>query len=577
MTVGYYDAQDRYHYAEGFAVNPVDLLKQQAAARGVPTSTGQAKRAGAQLLQQQLQQRGIPTSSRQVQRQLQRQAEKEIRKGLKRVAGPEAEKIKSDVLKAMKLPGNIPVPLPAEMSVEGVKNAALNAGADYMEKELQRQTGLPIPVPRSLSVKEIERSITGILPADAGEAIELGITIGIQYASSALASVLAGAAIGSAIPGLGTVIGIGMALGVEAIKSALKEPPTVKPCKAKFPIRRVEGSPGSFRVAETYRQCPPFPQTSAMGLLPWLARTVVPFRAELKRMDGGALCHGPVQQCASILMTVSANAYNMSKKTPQVLGYYQLGQLIPQYQAAMQLPRSRAQDDIKLLLPAMLKRQQQLAALIAKADQVERLSARDIASLRWNLVTEFRSAGAQFALDQGPDTRQWLATLGKYMQRLQAREGAVVQERQQRQVQQTARFEQRKGDPKEQVKHVLQQLQMACGQDNAAACREYKRIAAGGALTAAQLKQFGGAARPAPRSAPATPRIDPNLFKRCHKIVTDLVAKNPRASKCLTRSDIDKLTRICALAYKPQPQITPQKALLLMMQYADNACKARGL
>jgi hypothetical protein len=619
MTVGYHDAQERYHYEQGFAADPRALLQQQAEnwaraeakRRGIPATEKQVKDYASALVQKHLQQQGLPTSVAAGADLLKREGQKQLQKHggkiLKEVGGAEAKKIVDDTLRNMKVPGNIPVVIPKAATPEAVADAAMNAGSQWTENYLKQQTGLPIPVPRNFTAKELERTITGVIPGDAEEAIDLAVSIGIQYASGALASALAGAAIGSAIPGLGTVIGIGMALGYEAFKEALKEPipPHLKHC--------------------TGRQlpCPSVPKLSPIEQLPWIQEQRVTLTRAIAAEQSRSYCGiSPMITCDRALSTMGQNSFNViagstgrgsergyAKSTVKVMGYYEILRTIQLYQKALPLrvatvargaqkvsvqersrtvkrweitrDKGRTGQDIEIVLGWMQRRKAELAQLIATADRMENLSKAQLESLRFTLVPEIAGAARQYAFNPTAGTRQWLATLGAYMRRLEARDQSILQERRVRQQQQTQRFEQRKGDPVAQKKHVLQQLQFQCGQDNAAACREYKRIAAGGALTAAQLKQFGGPAprpaSPAPAPRPAAPKIDHNLFKRCLKIVTDLVAKNPRASKCLSRTDIDKLTRICVLAYKPQPQITPQKALLLMMQYADNACKARGL
>ncbi len=653
MTLGYHDASERDHYAVGFAATPQppagyssfgsggaqrqteewvrqeatrrgitpqqirgeveSLVRQEAAKHGIPLSVDAARDQVEARVRAEAAKLGIPTSIKEARKIGEREAKKA---GLKvgkevfeKVGGPAAKKLVDDTLKNMKVPGNIPIVWPKEMSAEGVADAAMDAGAQWTENWLKAQTGFPIPVPRNLTPKELGKAIGGLIPGDAEEALDLAVSIGIQYASSAIASALAGAAIGSAIPGLGTVIGIGMALGYEALKEALKEPipPHLKIC----PGRQLE--------------CPGVPRMSPIDQIPWVMEQRVRLTGAITAQQSKNYCGvGEMITCDRALANMAQESFNViagstgrgsargyGKSTPKVMGYYSILRAIGVYEKALPLrlshvsgkakrlnlrdrsgnpikrweitkEKGRTGQDIEIVLGWMRRRKVELAQLVATGNSIERMSAAQLASFRFTLITELAQAGRQYAFDaENPDTKQWLTTVGQFMIRLQKREDGVLQERKERKVQQTARFEQRKGDPREQIKHVLQQLQFHCGQGNAAACAEHRRISGGGALTAAQLKQFGGGAaparsgptraarqamrrgrvaQPAPRAAPAPRGVKVAETQARHMAnawLNNWATQNPAKAPCLTPRTRENLIGLFVAAHVKKTMTVP--------------------
>jgi hypothetical protein len=423
----------------------------------------------------------------------------------------------------------------------------------------------------------------------------MGAQIGIQYASSALAGVIAGATIGSTIPGLGTVIGIGMGLAFQAA-IAPKVHPYQQPCPKPYmrcPITAgIRGGAGGSRF---------LPPESPMDLLPWVAHARVALSVHISRKQMSKYCgKSPDIDCLLTLGQVARNAYKFAENTPQVLGLPQVQEYLKKYRNATRFvgeyynPKTRriepsvgevGQRFIPDILRKLEARERELLPKVALSQRMMQLTPRELSGLHFWLITELRNAAMQATIAPSPQSQQWLTTMKGFMDQWSAANRAITERMRQQQAAGRQRFEQRRTDTGEQKKHVLQQLQFQCGQGNQGACGEYRRIAGGGALTAAQLKQFapqGQRGKPpvvSPRqpAKPAPKKPDPKLFAQCYKIVSDLVNKNPRARKCITRSDLHRMAQICTLAYPPFNQITQQQALVKIAQYADAVCKRKGL
>lgn len=541
---------------------------------------------------------------------------------LSRELAPQAaQKLFNDAAKLLKAP-NIPtwvrVELPSRATVGAVLQAAGESAMRTTEAFVKAKTGVSIELPKSLNPEDLIKSIGSALPKDAKEALMIGVQVGIQYVSSALAGVIAGATIGSTIPGLGTVIGIGIGFVVGELMA-----PEPSPYRTPCEMRQIHGRTCPLTLERDLQvhlgpgavgRVTPVPE-SPIEYLPWSVKARKRISIDLanyKRIHG--YCKGGVHDdCLAMMNTLAAKDAKVVRATIPTLGLAAIDKYIRQYEEAMdpkwmgaffvppdtrfakerrgtvQPSRGAAGDKyIPELLPLMYLRKRDLMEMKSMVDRISQLTPRDFARLQYPLLAnEMRSASLQAAMTpDSADARQWLATVSGWWEKWKAdqqrRQGARREQIQRGQ----QRFEARKGDPAWQKKAVLDQLQAQCGQDVQAACAEYRRIAAGGALTAAQKAQFQGGATPAPtrgpvasprRPAPAQQRSgpDPEIFSRCYKITQDLVAKNPRAQKCLTRTDLDKLARICAMAYGPSPKVTPAKALQLMAVYADNKCKQR--
>jgi hypothetical protein len=251
-----------------------------------------------------------------------------------------------------------------KITVEGAAGAVHEAATEFTESYIQQQTGLSIRLPRKPSPEEIGKMFGSLIPKDAGQAIEMTISIGVQAAASALTTVLAGTAIGSVIPGLGTVVGLAAAIGVTAIKSALKEkpPPYARACKG---IKSCPSIPkklvSNIKALKAWQQqncknpyvMPPAnadgtSKLSSIELIPWIATTTAPVYKALAEERAKVYCgKGEIVTYLYALGTMRSKAFELSKTTPGVLGLPELNRLIALYERA---PRSYAWfDDVKAL------------------------------------------------------------------------------------------------------------------------------------------------------------------------------------------------------------------------------------
>jgi hypothetical protein len=387
--------------------------------------------------------------------------------------------------------------IPSDLTPEGIKDAAYSVAKTYAEKSLQSATGFPIKLPTKLTAKAIGRSVGALIPTDLEGVIDTGLAIGAQAAASAVTSLLVGAGIGSVIPGLGTIVGIGAALGVAALKGLVKgEPPKyLQKCKTKM-----------------YGGCPRPPALSALELLPWvdqryhqaIAREL---RAERDRTGCGA---GETVTCLARLSTLRADAYHIAKTTPQVLGLPQLNRLIPLYERIDGIQTYQPADDVALILTAMKNRRALLQTLLVDPS---RLTGSQIVTLRWNLVTELNNAMVQMQYQPGPETTQWLGTLIRLYNGLQQREIALQQAQAAQQAAGRKLGAERMKDPAAVAAHERQILQLRCSDGDQTAC--------------AQFRSSPGA--PAPRLPQAPPRTAPqNPWKAWLRVArSDQLARRP--------------------------------------------------
>jgi hypothetical protein len=337
----------------------------------------------------------------------------------------------------VKLPGGIDVGGAVDMLVsgkvtaEGVKELIYDSTKGSAETFIRGATGLPITLPKDFSLKSIAGSITSLIPTDLNGVIDKGLLVASQAVSGVLTAALAGSAIGSVIPGLGTVVGIGVALGVNALKGALKQkpPPYARKCPTKVP-------------------CPKVPQLSPIELLPWIAtQQVAVYQAVASDRKKSYCGSGAAVECtyrlntltervAEILnpsgvhanMLTKGSAADPTKSTAYSLGLPQLQKLIPLYERA---PKSRAwyqsennrpgyktivqlpNTALVTVLAQMKARKSQLDSLVARSKTVSRMDFGPVEAYRMDLGKELNSAIQQAALSPGRETQAWVGTLGE--------------------------------------------------------------------------------------------------------------------------------------------------------------------
>lgn len=138
--------------------------------------------------------------------------------------------------------GDVPITVNLDdISPAGVRDAAINGGITYAETALNEAIDLPVRVrlPRKLTLNELQRSIGFTLPTDLQGGIDLALTLGGQAIAMGVTSLLVGAGVGSVVPGLGTIVGIGVALGISALQSAFKPEPNIVWCTKGWECRGV--------------------------------------------------------------------------------------------------------------------------------------------------------------------------------------------------------------------------------------------------------------------------------------------------------------------------------------------------
>jgi hypothetical protein len=377
-----------------------------------------------------------------------KEAEKQFGSAVKKIGVDQAHKLVGEAFKNMKLPGNLPVVFPRELTAEGVANAAYATGKKYTEDLIQSKIGIPISLPKSLSVKEISRSVASLIPTDLSSALDMGLAVGAQVASAALTSALVGAGVGSVIPGLGTVVGIGVALGVAALKDALKSPPP--------PYERPCPTPSGFR-------CPKPGNRSPMEILPWLAAEQERISKLISEAQAQSYCgRGELVDCDIYLSMLAQKVIGLINGTPEVLGLPQLERLIPLYEKAPTAryyfdPKTRktthskpqpgysqqgyaggymlfgkpssknalgfVTPGVQAVLPAMKARRVYLIKLLADAEKISRSNAED---LRRRLATELGNATLQYQFDPSSENKNWFIRLSVIFEKLQKFEDATA-------------------------------------------------------------------------------------------------------------------------------------------------------
>lgn len=339
--------------------------------------------------------------------------------GAQRIAREEAERILRAQLREMGVPP-IALQIPTDsLTVDGIKALAYDTGKAYLETALRDYTGVPIRLPQRLTVAELERTVDAIIPDDAAEALELAIMVGTQYAASAITAALAGAAIGSTIPGLGTVVGVALALGVNALRESLREvPPHQQPCTSKVDMAMPPG-------------------VSPIQLVPWVAAQRGKVSRRLADERAVRMCGvGEIVTYNAYLNTLMRKLEPLARAATAVVGPYQIQTLLPYYEAAPmgvwrydgRQVRWVQEDEwgaVTRTTALLRSRMAKLVNLAARARRVATLPAGEVASLRWDLVTELVAAGQQVVFTGSEESLRWYGELSGYLQQLQARESAI--------------------------------------------------------------------------------------------------------------------------------------------------------
>jgi hypothetical protein len=325
------------------------------------------------------------------------------------------------------------------ISAEAAGRIAYSATKTYAESTIQSATGYPIPLPDELSVEGIGKAVVGLIPTDIEGLIDTGLAFGAQAAASALTSVLAGAGVGSVIPGLGTVVGLAVGIGVMALKDL------------------IEGEPPPYQVPCTGRVAHDKPPTNmdAFALQLWaLTRYqnvahIYAFKQRTADTETGYCQGGQISQVLSYYGSIMKKLYDLSKDTPKVMGWAQVNATIASYEKFIaeskyatvlkdgtRVPASESLDpklrqvrlfahmEVPRLLYALKQRKVELAKFLShgrnvlanvKIDDEGRVSGphQEVHVLRWALVTEMGKAALQAQNQPTAQNKTWFANLTK--------------------------------------------------------------------------------------------------------------------------------------------------------------------
>ena len=363
-------------------------------------------------------------------------------KKAKQVLRQYGKKYGSEALKKLapdlNIPGGAGVDAAADLILSGKKvtakrvaQAAVSTGAGAAEDFIQQKTGIPVRLPRKITLKEISKSLSSLVPKNLEDAIDKGITIGTQYAASAVGAIVAGSAVGSVIPGIGTVVGIGVALAVNALKEDFKklfgkERPLDRKCPTKV-------------------KCPEPPDMSPVEMLPWLAHERAKVAMTVAQDQRKKYCgKGSGPECDMRLYGLEDRVvrflYPKGKRyqdsTFAFLGLPMVERLQKLYSGAPQAyahynrrPGTRGYktiifepNNVALSIPMLQARKKVLDELVGRGKRLKTL--KDLQKYRWDLSTELEKAAIQYALDKNKYTESWFNTLAKMWEGLLARESA---------------------------------------------------------------------------------------------------------------------------------------------------------
>jgi hypothetical protein len=368
-------------------------------------------------------------------------------------------------LQKMGAPSNLPFVIPTSPTAKGVADAAFNTGRQYANKLIQEKTGLPFKLPPKLNAAEIGKSIGAVFPTDVESAMNTALTVGAQVATSALTSMLVGATVGSVVPGLGTVIGIGVAIGVNALKNLMQKSPVYRAIVsvAKYtpiglsitvagkilkPFSKLFGEkpPPSQVKCKTPWVCPTLPEgIDALGVVTWTTRQLdSPTARALRQEMGGTLSGGPTWAisgmrcglgeavaCASFLRQLRGEAISFSLGTPATMG---LPAVTATFNDFSKLPEDldvygnwKRFGDFPELMRQLQKRKADLEQFSATAKRVPTMSLAEIASFRFQVVTELTKAAVAVQNAQTAQAQAWLVEVAKILSAVEARRNALQQ------------------------------------------------------------------------------------------------------------------------------------------------------
>lgn len=423
-----------------------------------------------------------------------------------------------------------------ELSAEGVRDVAYAAGKEWAEDAIAAEFGYPIELPDRFTAEALVDSLASIIPTDVAGFIDAGIAYGTQVAAGALTTLLAGTAIGSVIPGLGTVVGIAVALSVMAIRGWIEGPEQAK-CETRIP----KDVPAPFTMG-------PIEQMPYTVMRLVYINGLIDKERGTKR--GKERCRGgPIVEYAGYLSTLYTSLSHASEDTPSKLGLPQLAHLIPLYERTPKHPY------VVDFLRAMKARQAELQAKMARAARVDTIPIGQLGSVRWDLVTEMRTAGVQLAYAPGPQTEQWFRELAQAFARVDAREKAQQAKRKAEIAAGRRRYE--AASAEQLTEHEKDLLQLRCSDGDEAACQRYRDLASGKAT-----------AGPA-----ALARLERDVGRGCLAMAVKWANDNPDKAKCLNHSETTWMLELCKQVFLKT--MAPAEGAAKLQEIVTQAC-ARG-
>lgn len=333
---------------------------------------------------------------------------------------PQAEELKRDILAGMGVP-DIPLELPSSITVEALGDAVFAAGREWAEQTLQQYTGFPIPIPSKLTPEAIGREIAALIPTDLEAVLDAALMIGGQAVSSALTGLLAGASIGSAIPGFGTVVGIGVALGIGALREAFAEEP-----------------PPYTRVCGGRWGCEPVPYNiTPLEMVVWSHNAYANTSRTYSSLQAYEYCQGgEIGSCLRYWRRLREVSIAASMTTPLVLTGPEVDKYLALFNSGQQsfaefspgqkqVVQRQWHWEFYRIIELLNQRRSYLNFLGGALAQLPALNATQVRQLQLTLLDEMRNAAVQLQNSQGTNMYgpnvQWLALTYAGLQAASAR------------------------------------------------------------------------------------------------------------------------------------------------------------
>lgn len=315
----------------------------------------------------------------------------------------EAQAYMAEELRKLGLPP-LPLSLPSSLTPESLAKAATDGGMSYLEALARSELGVPIQLPRRLTLEDLGASIGSVIPTDLASVVDTGLFVASQGVAGALSGLLAGAGIGSVVPGLGTLVGIATAIGFSVVKGLivdLFEPET----------------PAYRRVCEDRDVCVLPPQDGDVWqLLGWAATWYTASSKKYAEIQQREYCTGGgVHACLKSYGTIATAAAAALRYEPEKLTAPETAEILAVFK---NVPLASYKLDtgsntvvlewgrgfypkITDLLDRVRARQAYLAQLAERFGALYTLNAVAVRALQEDLLKEVRSTPSAVQQSQG--------------------------------------------------------------------------------------------------------------------------------------------------------------------------------